>query len=390
MSVKTLTLSEIAEINPSLGVSLDETDEVSFVPMGAFSEVTASVVAEETRQFGQVKKGFTGFRSGDVIFAKITPCFENGKIGLANISRDVGFGSTEFHVIRARPEMADPRFLHHFLRLGSVRLSGTKRMTGSAGQRRVPKSFLESLPVPALPLDEQRRIAAMLDKAEELRAKRRAAIALLDQLPQAIFLKMFGDPATNPQKWPRIPIEALVEKVTNWNPGQLSGEFQYVDISSIDSESKEVVGVRRIAVEDAPSRARQRIQSGDVLVSTVRPNLNAVAVVRDIDDTGTASTGFCVLRPQPKRAVFSYLFCWVRSKPFIESMARQATGASYPAVNDRIVKSFEVFDVPLDLQNVFAARLESIDRIKSAKVHALTEADALFSAAQHAVFGGPE
>jgi type I restriction enzyme S subunit len=128
MSVKAIPLTEIAEINPSLGVSLADTDDVSFVPMGAFSEVTASVMAEETRQYVQVKKGFTAFRSGDVIFAKITPCFENGKIGLANISRNVGFGSTEFHVIRAKPGKADARFIHHFLRQGSVRLSGTKRM----------------------------------------------------------------------------------------------------------------------------------------------------------------------------------------------------------------------------------------------------------------------
>lgn len=385
MSVPTVALGEVATFLNGGTPSKAHTEYFDGdIPWITGADITASIVDRARSHITEqaVRSSATNVvPAGTVLLVTRTSV---GKVARAAVP--LAF-SQDITAIIHDPSKVDAQFLVHFLKTQQVVF---ERVSRGATIKGVTRDAVEGVKLPLPSLAEQRRIAAMLDKAEELRAKRHAAIALLDQLPQAIFLEMFGDPATNPQKWPRIPIEALVEKVTNWNPAQLSGEFQYIDISSIDSESKQVGGVRRIAVEDAPSRARQRIQSGDVLVSTVRPNLNAVAVVRDIDDTGTASTGFCVLRPQPKRAVFSYLFCWVRSKPFIESMARQATGASYPAVNDRIVKSFEVFDVPLDLQNVFAARLESIDRIKSAKVHALTEADALFSAAQHAVFGGPE
>lgn len=386
MSVKTLTLSEIAEINPSLGVSLDETDEVSFVPMGAFSEVTASVVAEETRQFGQVKKGFTGFRSGDVIFAKITPCFENGKIGLANISRDVGFGSTEFHVIRARPEMADPRFLHHFLRLGSVRLSGTKRMTGSAGQRRVPKSFLESLPVPALPLDEQRRIAAMLDKAEELRAKRRAAIALLDQLPQAIFLEMFGDPATNPKGWPLERLGAVARTMSGGTPNRKIDAYYGGTIPWVKSGELHQGTVTRteehITEEALRNSSAKLMPPGTILVAMYGATVGAIAKLGIEASTNQA---VCCIQPG-KRLNGTYLKAFLHSQTV--RLLSQRVGGAQPNLSQDLIRSLEVLLPPLELQIGFAERIEAILRAKAAHQSALAELDALFASLQNRAFAG--
>ncbi|MEK7732461.1 MAG: restriction endonuclease subunit S, partial [Planctomycetota bacterium] len=175
---------------------------VSFVPMSAVTAETASTTMGEERRYGEVSKGYTPFLDGDVLVAKITPCFENGKIAQATLTHRVGFGSTEFHVVRPHAGKADARYLLHFLRQERIRRDGERKMTGSAGQRRVPEYFLAGLEVPLPPLAEQRRIAEVLDRAEALWAKRRVALAQLDALTQTLFLDLFGDPIVNPRGWP--------------------------------------------------------------------------------------------------------------------------------------------------------------------------------------------
>ncbi len=141
------------------------TELASFVPMANVSRGgIRAITTEESRQVGELLKGFTPFVDRDVLVAKITPCFENGKIAHARISKRQGFGSTEFHVIRPASQRLDDRYLFHFLRQPRIRIEGERRMTGSAGQRRVPKAYLESLEIPMPPIAEQRRIAAILDK----------------------------------------------------------------------------------------------------------------------------------------------------------------------------------------------------------------------------------
>lgn len=140
-------------------------------------------------------------------------------------------------------------------------------------------------------------------------------------------------------------IRSLVDSIGLWDPRRHADpdhEFDYIDISSVNREAKCVDGISRTRVAEAPSRARQRVHAGDVLVSTVRPNLNAVAVVPAGLQDGTASTGFCVLRPQAKRLDARYLFYWVRTPQFIDTMARLATGASYPAVTDRTILDSQI------------------------------------------------
>ena len=125
--------------------------------------------------------------------------------------------------------------------------------------------------------------------------------------------------------------------------GQIKEEvdviIDYIDIASVDNESKKVTGFQTMSFGEAPSRARKAVEKGDILISTVRPNLNAVAILEDdTPNISVASTGFCILKCKDNvdnRFVFN--FC--KSKAFIKDMVSQATGASYPAVNDDIVRS---------------------------------------------------
>jgi type I restriction enzyme S subunit len=163
----------------------------------------------------------------------------------------------------------------------------------------------------------------------------------------------------------RSPIGDLVDEVSTWNPSRESiGTFRYVDIGSIDQNAKAIQHSDQIPCTEAPSRARQIVKAGDVLVSTVRPNLNAVARVPDELDGATASTGFCVLRPRVNALDNKYLFHWVKTPRFVSEMVRLATGASYPAVSDAIVKRSLIPLPPLHEQRRIAAILEQADRLK--------------------------
>jgi type I restriction enzyme, S subunit len=159
-----VTVEEIALVNPGIDVSrLEDHDQVSFIPMKAVAEVSGVFDASETRTYAQVKKGYTAFVDGDLVIAKVTPCMENGKLAVVDgLKNGVGFGSTEFHVIRAKT--SDSRkYLFHFMAQESQRSEAAKHMTGAVGLRRVPTRFLCETRIPFPPLEEQRRIVAKLE-----------------------------------------------------------------------------------------------------------------------------------------------------------------------------------------------------------------------------------
>lgn len=138
------TLGEVCAINPRISSEEMPSDDadVSFVPMSAVEEETGRIDTSEFRSVGAVRRGYTPFKDGDVLFAKITPCMENGKIALASgLKNGLGFGSTEFVVFRSF-EGLRPRFLLYFLLQPSFRDDAEQRMVGASGQKRVPTAYL--------------------------------------------------------------------------------------------------------------------------------------------------------------------------------------------------------------------------------------------------------
>lgn len=179
--------------------------------------------------------------------------------------------------------------------------------------------------------------------------------------------------------WKTIPLGQLVEPVTTWNPLQANPDktFEYIDLSAINQESKRIVEARKVACGEAPSRARQLVSEGDILVSTVRPNLNGVAKVAVDFKDATASTGFCVLRPRKGVLSSEYLFHWVKSPRFVADMVSKATGASYPAVSDRIILESSLPVPSLSEQCRLAAILDQADTVRVKRVEALKQLDLL-------------
>lgn len=156
-------LGKIGEINPRN--SFDDDREAGFVPMPLISSEYGSTHKFETRKWSDIKKGYTHFADGDVSLAKITPCFENGKScvfeGLPN---GIGAGTTELHIFRNTFKAISPEYLLAYFKNPKYIASGTSKMTGSAGQKRVPTDFFILNPFPLPPLAEQRRIVAKIDQ----------------------------------------------------------------------------------------------------------------------------------------------------------------------------------------------------------------------------------
>lgn len=243
-------------------------------------------------------------------------------------------------------------------------------------------SQLANLELKIPPLPQQKRIAAILDKAAEIRAKREQAIAKLDELAQSTFVEMFGE-----DKWRKVDIAEVTEQVQNCSPqNKFASEFTYVDIGAVDNVSKEIINPQLLNKDDAPSRARQLIERDDVLVSTVRPNLNAVAKVDGEYLNAVASTGFCVLRSNQEFVLPEYIFATVKSKKFVNEMVRLATGASYPAVSDKIISQYQIPLPPIAMQRAFAEKMSLLKSQHNSCKQSLEVQTALIASLQHQAF----
>lgn len=173
-------LSTVTAINPPLDRCIVADDvPVSFVPMRAVEPEGGGLLRPEAATYGEVKKGYTSFLSGDVIMAKITPCMENGKMCVVPaLPGTACFGSTEFHVLRAESGV-QARWVASYLLQHSTRHAAQRQMTGGVGQMRVPAAFLETLSLPIPPEREQARI---LDTLDELLSDLDAGVAALERV----------------------------------------------------------------------------------------------------------------------------------------------------------------------------------------------------------------
>ncbi len=197
------TLGLVCQINPKRvdTKNIDDSTIVTFVPMPSVSDVLGEIVKPLSEKLQKVKKGYTNFCTDDVIFAKITPCMENGKSAVVGtLENNIGFGSTEFHVIRCNANIFN-RYIYHLVRWKKFRDEAKAVMTGAVGQQRVPTAFLEEYPLNLPTFDEQIEIVRILDNIfeKEQQAKELAnIIEKIGLMKKAILTLAFrGELGTN-------------------------------------------------------------------------------------------------------------------------------------------------------------------------------------------------
>ncbi len=176
----------VLKMNPSKSeIKLDNTDLVSFVPMDAVGEYGGIRLSEE-KELGEIGGGYTYFSDDDVVVAKITPCFENGKGALAKgLTNKTAFGTTELHVMRTNPSLLDPHFLFYLTISDLFRKTGESEMYGAGGQKRVPESFFKDFRAGLPSMEEQQAITRFLNfKTAQIDALIAKQQALLDKLAE--------------------------------------------------------------------------------------------------------------------------------------------------------------------------------------------------------------
>lgn len=390
----TLRLDQVAVLNPRLTVRPADNAIVSFLGMADVGTDGSTTIGDD-RPFSEAAKGYTQFRRGDVLVAKITPCFENGKIAQARTRHMQAAGSTEFHVVRPNPEILDERYLHHYLRQPLIRIEGERRMTGSGGQRRVPKSYLGQLQIPVPPIKEQQRIAGMLDWTDELRAKRRQAIGLLDDLTQSTFLDMFGDPLANPKEWPIRTLSEFFSAVPTYGTMTPSSTdvARWVCIRVANIQNWELSLQDKKLVDLESSRiAHHTLVDGDVILAraiATQEHLGKAVVVYPGDENWAFDSHLMRLRLDSSRLIPEYLQTLLRTRGgrrmFLSVTRRSSVQYN---INTKEIARLQIPVPEIAVQMKFLRQMTEIKRHSATCKAQLVNIEELFSSLKAKAFRG--
>lgn len=393
MTWERVKLSEVALINPR-APQLSDDESVSFVPMAAISEHTQRIEVEEIRTYAEVRKGYTGFSHGDVLLAKITPCFENGKMAIADISNKHGFGSTEFHVMRTNSSRLDTRYLYHYLRQEKILVEGEKKMTGSGGQRRVPRTFLDSLEIPLPPLSTQQRIAAVLDEVDALRQKRERGIKSLKEFQVSKFVDMFGDASINSKGFDLVKAGSLLHgkpQIGSIVPVSTDGAIKIVRVGEIGNDRIKIKKCMSTSVSDA-ERLKYKLLDGDLLFARAigsESHLGKASIYRDED--GEMIFDSHVMRVRFKEELVNpiYFLVWLKTRGGRASFMRRAgrTAVQFN-INSQQFSDIDINLPPITIQNAYASIYFQIENEQNNFLASLKELENLHSALLKIAFSG--
>lgn len=437
--MKLVPLREAVAVNPKLDRSgLTDDMQVSFVPMAAVGAADGSIDVSTVRTYAEVKKGYTHFRNGDVLFAKVTPCMENGKMAVARkLQNGVGFGSTEFHVLRPG-DSVDAQYLYHFVSSQIFRKEAARHMTGAVGLRRVPTAFLESAEIPLHPLAQQREIVAEIEKqfsrldeavanlqrvkanlkrykASVLKAavegrlvETEASLAhregrtyetgeqLLQRILEERRAKWAGrgkykqptplgedEMPPLPNGWIWATVDQLTYLVTSGSRGW--GDFYadegvlFIRAQDIKTDSLNIGDAARVNVAVDAEGTRSSVSEGDILVTITGANVTKSALVPPLGEIAFVSQHVALLKlciPTTAEFVFSWIVSPANGRKTLE---KWAYGAGKPGLNLEQVRSLLVALPPLAEQIRIVAE---VDRYLSIIREVEAEVDANIQRAQ--------
>jgi len=394
MKTLTVPLAEICEVNPSPPNKLGSNDPCSFVPMEAVDDWSATIERTIIRPYQEVAKGFTSFAEHDVLIAKITPCMENGKCAIARrLSNGIGFGSTEFHVLRATNRVL-PEWLLYFWRLPATRQLAERNMTGSGGQQRVPTGFLEELAIPLPPIPEQRRIAAQLEQADRLRRTRRYTLELSDTFLPDTFRKLFGDPLREKPRWTPVPIAELCESITDCvnKTAPLSDArtpFKMIRTTNVRNGEVDLSTVRCVNEETFNTWTRRSVPQHDDVILTREAPLGEVGILRHPTNIFLGQR-LVQYRTNKNVATPEYLLHALMSPSLQHQLKRLGAGSTVEHIAVPDCETLMVMKAPLDLQQHFAKLVTQHERLRATQRESLRQAEHLFQTLLHRAFAGVE
>ena len=303
-------------------------------------------------------------KKGDVLFGK-RRAYQK-KVGIAPFD---GIFSAHGMVLRPREEVITKEYFPLFISSDYFLNEAIRISVGSLSPT-VNWKDLKDLTFNIPTIEEQRRITPLVWAAIKAKNAYKTLIQRTDDLVKSQFIEMFYG-----KDYPIKTIGQVIDKNILRAPKMFSQSdvIEYLDISSIDNASKTVTGTTRYILTDAPSRAQYVLQKDDILYSTVRPNLQNIAINPYCDDNIVGSTGFCVLRC--KDVTTGFMWGLITSDFFTEKMVSLASGANYPAVTDKIVQAYEFPMPPITEQKRFESIVRQSDKSKFELQEAIVRID---------------
>nr|WP_253197572.1 restriction endonuclease subunit S [Clostridium algidicarnis] len=354
-------LSDITKINPKKEI-LDIEKEISFIAMEHISN-GGRVLTTNTRKYGEVSKGYTAFKDNDVLLAKITPCFENGKKAVVkNLKNGIGFGSTEFHVLRSKGDTSIPAFLYYYVSTNRFRQQAELNMTGSAGQKRVPTTFLNDNKLAVPPLKEQQKIAQILstvdsqiDDTDKLIEKTKE---LKKGLMQRLLSKGIGHKEFKKTEVGEIPVEWEVKSLIDVSDiimGQSPNSHTYNDLKNGIPffQGKTEFGTMYPVVRKWCTEPIKISEPFDILISVRAP----VGEVNINKYTACIGRGLSAIRATKS----NYKFIYYYMQSVKEKLNSSAQGSTFTAINSADLKGINVALPHLQEQTQIANILSSVD-----------------------------
>jgi type I restriction enzyme S subunit len=386
---ETKILAEVCLIKPPKSEAREKvaaSSLVSFLPMEDMGIDVKFVQAIKTKPLSAVVGSYTYFADGDILLAKITPCFENGKLGIAEgLKNGIGFGSSEYFVFRPDPTVSK-EWLYYFLSRETFREEGSSRMTGAVGHKRVSKEFIEDYPIPVPPLAEQQRIVGLLDEAFEGLATAKAnaeknlqnARALFESHLQSVFTQRGPG-------WVEKPLAELCDssRVITYGVIKLGDEtpngVPCLRTSNVRWLHIDIEGMKRITPKLSAEYSRTILKGGEVLVN-VRGTLGGVAVASPEMAGWNVSREVAVVPINSSRvnpAFLSYLIGSGTSQHWLGGVKK---GAAYIGINIEDLRLLPVNAPKMEKQLEVVEHLDSLHeetqrlaRIYERKLAALAE-----------------
>jgi type I restriction enzyme S subunit len=350
---------------------------------------TGRVLAKQIVPVNGLGSSTFSFEAGTVLYSKLRPYLN--KVIVAD---EAGVATTELVPLRCDPEKLLPEYLAYYLRSPEFLGFANVVVAGAKMPRMVMGEFWKHQ-VPLPPLPEQHRIAAILDQADALRAKRREALAELDQLTQSIFIEMFGDPIENPKGWQWMPLGEIATKFSDGPFGSNLKSEHYVE-SGVRVIRLQNIGVCEFIDDDRAyiseshfdTIKKHECRPGDVLVGTLGdPNLRACIQPEDIELA--INKADCVqIRVNPELATPSFI-CGLVNNPSTEKLAQALMhGQTRVRISMGSLRNLKLPIPPIAQQMEFDKQCHVVETLKSRFIESQQEEDSLFSSLQHRAFRG--
>src|SRR5574344_3002741 len=357
-------LSSCWDVNPpKTGADVPDTYKVSFSPMASVSE-SGDIDTSEVRELSEVRSGFSSFVENDVLFAKITPCMENGKGAVArSLFNKIGFGSTEFHVLRPKTNLCNPYWLYALTSLTEFRLIAEQQMTGSAGQKRGPAKFLSDFEISIPPIELQNKYVDFTKQLDKSKFLLQQMIEKLELLKKSLFIELFGFSSLKAKKRDWVKLSEVACVVTGTTPKTSvpeywDGNFKWITPAEINNETKYIYdSARKITEEGIKSASLKPFPKGTVILTSRAP-IGKVAIA---GDTLYCNQGFknviCSEKLLPE-----FLFTLLKnSNSYLNSLGR---GATFKEISKQIVDNLKVPAPSLERQKQYNQFEQQIDKLK--------------------------